>query len=105
MIANTINLVSSFEAMATVNEWLISYVGDRFLADNQPWLDAGADVWQVKILFLVSGAAEEVGVAAVDALTGELCARPAISALKRRALAIYQQRHDADPTPLSAARD
>jgi hypothetical protein len=39
MVNDVINLISVRQAGAVVNEWLICYVGDRFLA-NTPLLDA-----------------------------------------------------------------
>ncbi len=99
MIANVANLVSSRQAIVAVNEWLVSYVGDRFLA-GAPELDEPADLWRIPILYIYPAGIQtrtpaeslgSVGEAAVDALTGELCSRPAISEIKRKALLLYKE--------------
>lgn len=103
MITEVANLVSSRQAAAAVNEWLVSYVGDRFLAGD-PTLDSKADVWRIPILFLYSqeGPIGEAGVAAVDALTGEMCSRPAISELKRRATQLYEEKRGISTSSIPA---
>ncbi len=103
MIANVANLISSRQAIATVNEWLVSYVGDRFLA-GEPELDMTADLWRIPILYVYPqlGPLGSVGGAAVDALTGELCARPAISEIKRKALQLYQEKQSAESAAIPA---
>ncbi len=113
MIANIANLVSLRQAVATVNEWLVSYVGDRFLAGT-PELDEQADLWRIPILYIYpagihTGTPAEslgsVGEAAVDALTGELCSRPANFEIKRKALLLYQERRNAESSSVSSARE
>lgn len=106
MITDVANLVSSKQAVAAVNEWLVSYVGDRFLA-GQPRLDSAADVWRIPILFLYQheGPVGEVGEAAVDALTGEVCSRPAISEIKRRAMLLFEEKRGVSTSSISAARN
>jgi hypothetical protein len=113
MIANVTNQVSSRQAVAAVNEWLVSYVGDRFLA-GAPELDEQSDLWRIPILFIYPAGIQtgtpadslgSVGVAAVDALTGELCSRPAISEIKRKALLLYQEKCNAESSPVSSARE
>jgi hypothetical protein len=106
MVANVANLISSRQAIAVVNEWLASYVGDRFLAGG-PALDSSADLWRIPILYVYPqvGPVGDVGEAAVDAMTGELCARPAISEIKRRALQLYQERQCAESAAVPATGD
>ena len=106
MITDIANAVSSRQAAATVNEWLVSYVGDRFLA-GEPQLDSSADVWRVPILFVYpqEGPIGEAGEAAIDALTGDLCARPAISEIKRRALQLYEEKCGVSISSISATRN
>jgi hypothetical protein len=113
MIAQVTNLVSSRQAVAAVNEWLVSYVGDRFLA-GAPELDERADLWRIPVLYIYpagiySGAFAEslgsVGEAAVDVLTGELCSRPAISEIKRKALLLYQEKCNAESPAISSTRE
>jgi len=93
MITDIANIISSRQAAAVVNEWLVSYVGDRFIAGD-PLLDSEADVWRVPILFLYAqqGPIGVAGEALVDALAGEVCSRPAISELKRQALKLYEEK-------------
>jgi hypothetical protein len=103
MITEVANIVSSRQAAAAVNEWLVSYVGDRFLA-GQPSLDVKADVWRIPILFLYpqEGPIGEAGEAAVDALTGEVCSRPAISEIKRRAMQLFEEKRGVSTPSISA---
>ncbi|MEK7833256.1 MAG: hypothetical protein AAB401_19355 [Acidobacteriota bacterium] len=106
MITDVANIISSKQAAAAVNEWLVSYVGDRFLA-GQPKLDSKTDVWRIPILFLYpqEGPIGEAGEAAVDALTGEVCSRPAISEIKRRAMQLFEERRGVSTSSISAARN
>jgi hypothetical protein len=106
MVADVANLISSRQAIAVVNEWLASYVGDRFLAGG-PALDSSADLWRIPILYVYPqvGPIGDVGEAAVDAMTGELCARPAISEIKRKALQLYQERQCAESAAVPATGD
>ena len=87
--------------MAAVNEWLISYVGDRFLAGT-PAIDTQSDVWLVPILYVYpnEGPLGNVGEIAVDSVTGELSAHPSIEDIKRRALDLYRAKHGEDPSVL-----
>ncbi|MCI0336731.1 MAG: hypothetical protein L0226_04075 [Acidobacteria bacterium] len=43
MTVEVINLISSRQATATVNEWLVCYVGDRYLA-GEPDVDGNAEL-------------------------------------------------------------
>jgi len=93
MIETVINLISERQAIAAVNEWLVSYVGDRFLAGD-PALDAAADLWRVPIQYVYprEGPIGDVGEITLDALTGELREHPSIEEIKRQALTLYQIR-------------
>lgn len=106
MLTDIANTISSRQATAAVNEWLVSYVGDRFLA-GAPSLDANEDVWRIPILYIYpqKGPLGKVGEASVDALTGELCARPAISEIKRQALKLYEEKCGAPTSSISSARN
>lgn len=106
MITDIADIVSSKQAVAAVNEWLVSYVGDRFLAGD-PTLDPKADVWRIPILFLYQqeGPIGEAGEAAVDALTGEVCSRPAISEIKRRAMQLFEEKRGIPTSTISATRN
>lgn len=106
MIIEVANMVSSRHAAAAVNEWLVSYVGDRFLA-GEPRLDVQADIWRIPILFLYPQEVPigEVGEAAVDALTREVCSRPAISEIKRRAMQLFEEKRGVRASSISAARN
>ncbi|HZS03811.1 MAG TPA: hypothetical protein VFD58_02970 [Blastocatellia bacterium] len=89
MTESEVNLVSLRQAAATVNEWLVSWVGDRFLAGT-PTLDSAAETWQVPILYILpkEGPLGVVGEVIVDALTGELCHLPAADEVKQQALSL-----------------
>ena len=103
---NVVQLISTRQAAAAVNEWLVSYVGDRFLA-GAPTLDPKADLWRVPILYIYpqEGPLGTVGEAAVDALTGELRAHPAVEEIKRQALSLYQAKSGTDAPTIPPARD
>jgi hypothetical protein len=103
---DVVHLISTRQAAATVNEWLVSYVGDRFLAGT-PTLDAGADRWRVPILYVYpqAGPLGSVGEAVVDALTGELRAHPSAEEIKRQALDLYRAKGGADDPAIPSARD
>ena len=106
MVSNVINLISARQASATVNEWLVCYVGDRFLAGT-PAFDAQASLWRVPVLYVYpnEGPLGAVAEAVVDTATGELRAQPSIEALKQQALKLYQARCDAQNSPISLAGD
>jgi hypothetical protein len=106
MVNDVINLISARQAVAVVNEWLICYVGDRFLADT-PLLDAGAELWNVPILYVYprEGSLGRVGEAKVDALTGALGSHPTADEIKRQALTLYQAKYGTSDSPLPAAGD
>ena len=88
---NVVNLISIRQAAAVLNEWLASYVGDRFLAGT-PTLEAQSDVWRIPILYLApqTGPLGTVGEAAVDALTGELRLHPSVEEIKRQSLDLHR---------------
>jgi hypothetical protein len=106
MVNDVINLISARQAVAVVNEWLICYVGDRFLADT-PVLDARAELWGVPILYVYprEGSLGCVGEAKVDALTGVLREHPTADGIKRQALMLYQAKYGTGDSPLPAAGD
>lgn len=91
MIQRVINLISTRQAEATTNEWLVCYVGDRFLAGT-PQLDTGMETWRVPLLYVYpnQGPLGSVGDLTIDAATGEIKDRPAVQDIKRQAMALYQ---------------
>ena len=101
MLESVVNAISSRQVLAAVNEWLVSYAGDRFLAGT-PALDTQSNVWLVPILYLYpkEGPLGSVGEIAVNSLTGELSAHPSIEDIRRRALELYQAKHGEDPSVL-----
>jgi hypothetical protein len=104
MTFDVINLISSRQATATVNEWLVCYVGDRFLA-GEPDLDHGAELWRVPILYVYpqEGPIGTAGEVTVDAITGEMRTRPTVDEIKSQALNLYQSRHGSENSPLSSS--
>jgi len=106
MVNDVINLISARQAIAVVNEWLVCYIGDRFLADA-PALNAVDDLWIVPILYTYpqEGPLGCVGEATVDSLTGELRSHPSADEIKRRALQLYQDNHGTNDSPVPAAGD
>lgn len=106
MAVNVINLISSRQAIATVNEWLVCYVGDRFLAGT-PVFDAKANLWLVPVLYVYpnEGPLGSVGEVTVDAATGELRAQPSIEDVKQQALKLFQSRRDSKDSSISLAGD
>jgi len=93
MAVNVINLISSRQVVATVNEWLVGYVGDRFLAET-PILDAQANLWRISVLYVYpnEGPLGSVGEIAIDAATGEVRTHTSIIDIKQKALDLYQSR-------------
>ena len=80
--------ISARQVVATVNEWLVSYVGDRFTA-----------LWLVPILYNYpkEGPLGTVGEIKVDSMTGELSGHPSIEEIKRRTEDLYRAKRDEDP--------
>jgi hypothetical protein len=101
MLETIIKDISARQAAAAVNEWLVSYAGDRFLAGT-PALDTRSEVWLVPILYVYpkEGALGSVGDIAVNSVTGELSAHPPIEEIKRLALDLYRVKRGEDPTLL-----
>ena len=91
MTQSVINLISTRQAEATSNGWLICYVGDRFLAGT-PQLDSVSETWRIPILYVYPrrGALGSVGEMTIDATTGEISDCPAVEHLKRQARALYE---------------
>ena len=85
--------ISAREALAVVNEWLVSYAGDRFVA-GAPCLDEPSRFWLVPILYVYpnQGALGSVGEITVNSLTGEMTDHPSVDEIKNRALVLYQAR-------------
>ena len=75
MLENVVKDISARQAVAAVNEWLVSYVGDRFTAGT-PALDMQSAIWFVPIMYVdpKEGALGSVGEIAVSSVTGELTA-------------------------------
>ena len=104
MLESVVNIISMRQVIATVNEWLVSYVGDRFLAGT-PTPDHAADLWRVPVLYVYpkQGPLGVVGEVAVDSVTGEIRSHPPIDEIKRQALDLYQaKRGRQDTTFLSS---
>jgi hypothetical protein len=106
MAVDVINLISSRQAVATANEWLVCHLGDRFLAGT-PVLDAEADFWRVPVLYVYphKGPLGAVGEIALDAATGELRTQPAIEEAKQRAMRLYQSRRESQDSSLPPSGD
>lgn len=94
MAVEVINLISSRQATATVNEWLVCYVGDRFLA-GEPDFDQDAELWRTPILYVYpkEGPIGAAGEATVDAITDEIRTWPTVDEIKSQALNLYQFRY------------
>lgn len=101
MVENLVKAISARDVVATVNEWLISFAGDRFLAGT-PALDTKSDMWLVPIMYIYpkEGSLGSVGEITVNSLTGELSAHPSIEDIKRRALDLYRAKSGEDPSVL-----
>lgn len=101
MLENVVKDISARQALAAANEWLVTYVGDRFAGDT-PALDSEAEAWLVPILYIYpnEGALGSVGEISVNSVTGELSAHPTIEEIKRRALDVYRAKRGEDPTIL-----
>lgn len=106
MMETVVNTISARQAIATVNDWLVCYVGDRFVAGT-PVLDSNSDLWRVPILYVYpnDGPLGSVGEAAVDSLTGEMRTCPAVDGIKRQALNLYQAHRGGDDTTLPSSRN
>lgn len=101
MLQTVVKDISARQAEATVNEWLVTYAGDRFLAGT-PALDTQSEIWLVPILYVYpkEGPLGSVGEIAVNSVTGELSAHPPIEEIKRLALDLYRVKRGEDPTVL-----
>lgn len=101
MLENIVQEISARQVVATVNEWLVSCAGDRFLAGT-PVLDSQSDAWRVPIIYIYpkEGPLGSVGEIVVSSLTGELSAPPAIEDIKRQALDLYRTIRGEDPSVL-----
>jgi len=103
MVENVVKAISARQAVATVNEWLVSYVGDRFFG-GAATLDARSDLWLVPILYNYpkEGPLGTVGEISVNCLTGELSAHPSVEEIKRRTEDLYRAKRGEDPSILPA---
>ncbi len=101
MVENVVKAISARQVVAAVNEWLVSYAGDRFLAGT-PALETQSDIWLVPIMYIYpkEGALGSVGEITVSSLTGQLSAHPSIEEIKRRALDLYRAKRGEDPSVL-----
>src|SRR5262245_52987531 len=101
MVENVIKAISARQAVATANEWLVSYVGDRFTAGT-PVLDTKSDLWLVPILYNYpkEGPLGTVGEIGVNCVTGELSAHESVEEIKRRTEDLYRAKRGQDPTIL-----
>ena len=101
MVENVVKAISVRRVVAAVNDWLISYAGDRFLAGT-PVLDTQSDLWRVPILYIYpeEGPLGSVGEIGVNSVTGELSAHPSIEEIKDRALDLYRAKRGEDPSVL-----
>ena|SRR6185503_7883493 len=101
MLQNVVKEISARQATAAVNEWLVSFAGDRFLAGT-PALDTQSEIWLVPILYVYpkEGPLGSVGEIAVNSVTGKLSAHPSIEEIKRVALDLYRLKRGEDPTVL-----
>jgi len=99
MMENVVNIISTRQVIAAVNEWLVSYVGDRFLAGT-PTLDHTADLWRVPVLYVYpkQGPLGVVGEVLVDSVAGEIRSHSAIDEIKAQALDLYQANRDGEDT-------
>lgn len=106
MMESVVNIISARQAVATVNEWLVSYVGDRFLAGT-PTLDHAAALWRVPVLYVYPkhGPLGMVGEVLVDSVTGEMQDRSPIDEIKRQALELYQSKHGREDPTVPSSRD
>jgi hypothetical protein len=98
---NVVKAISARQAVATVNEWLVSYVGDRFIAGT-PALDTKSDLWLVPIVYNYPGEGPlgTVGEISVNCVTGELSAHPSVEEIKLRTEDLYRAKRGEDPTVL-----
>lgn len=106
MIEDVVNVISSRQAAATVSEWLVCHVGDRFLAGS-PALDAVTQVWRIPIMSVYpnEGPLGHVGEATVDSLTGEMLAHTPTDEIKSLATELYQAKRGADNSTVLSTRD
>jgi hypothetical protein len=106
MIENVVDVISARQSAATVSEWLVSHVGDRFLAGT-PVLDAVTQLWRIPILYVYpnEGPLGSVGEATVDSLTGEMLAHTPIDEIKSLATELYRAKRGADNSTVLSSRD
>lgn len=106
MIENVVNIISARQSAATVSEWLVSHVGDRFLAGT-PGLDAVTQLWRIPILYVYpnEGPLGSVGEATVDSLTGEMLAHTPIDEIKSLATELYRAKSGTDNSTVLSSRD
>lgn len=101
MLGNVVKDISARQVVAAVNEWLVSYAGDRFLAGT-PVLNAQSEFWLVPILYIYpkEGPLGSVGEIVVNSVTGELSVYPSVEEIKRRGLDLYREKRGQDPSLL-----
>jgi len=106
MIENVVNVISARQSAATVSEWLVTHVGDRFLA-GAPVLDAVTQLWRIPILYVYpnEGPLGSVGEATVDSLTGEMRAHTPTDQIKNLAMELYRAKRGADNSTVLSSRD
>ena len=101
MVENVIKTISARHVVATANEWLVIYAGDRFLAGT-PALDTESDIWLVPIIYVYpkEGALGSVGEIALSSVTGELTAHPSVEEIKRKAIELCRMKLGQEPSIL-----
>lgn len=101
MATVTIPKITALQAQAKANYFLLTRLGDRFVADD-PALDASADVWRVPVLlsYAVIGPVGQAGEILVSTTSEEIVLHTPLEEMKAAALALYQQHRDDIEAPV-----
>lgn len=92
---------TAMQAQAVTNEYLLTNIGDRLVAD-EPALDTIVGVWRVPVLlsYAVLGPLGRVGEFLVSVANGQLVSHTPLEELKSAARALYERHRDAIEAPL-----
>ena len=87
--------ITALQAQAQANYFLLTHLGDRFVADD-PVLDAEAGVWRVPVLlaYPLIGPVGDTGVILVNSGSEEIVFYTPLEDMKAAARALYETHRD-----------
>jgi len=101
MITVAIPKITAIQAQAEANYFLLTHLGDRFVADD-PSLDSVTGVWRVPVLLSYSliGPVGKTGEVMVSLDSEQIVSHTPLDEMKSAALALYEQHRDEIEAPL-----